>query len=221
MMRPFQRFGLKMLSLGLAVLLWVIVSGEDTVERGLRIPLELQQFPSGIELRGEAPSLVDARVRGSSATLSRVGPGDIVALLDLHSAVAGQQLFQLTPDQVRVPFGVQVVQVSPATVGLTFEKSMTRQVRVVPKIDGSPAAGFVVGTITVQPLLVDVVGPSTAIERATEAVTSTISIAGLRQRVTESVTVGFLDPALRLKTPGPASVTVEIVPASKQPRSRN
>ena len=36
------------------------------VERGLRVPLELQQS-AGLEIQGEAPSTVDVRVRGTSA----------------------------------------------------------------------------------------------------------------------------------------------------------
>src|SRR5207302_56403 len=40
---PFGHLGLKLLSFGLALLLWMVVSGEETVERGLRVPLELQQ----------------------------------------------------------------------------------------------------------------------------------------------------------------------------------
>ena len=50
---PFRHAGLKLLSLGLAVLLWMVVAGEETVERGLRVPLELVQFPPGLELQGE------------------------------------------------------------------------------------------------------------------------------------------------------------------------
>ena len=64
----------------------MVVSGEETVERGLRVPLELQQLPAGLELLGESPTTVDVRVRGASGTLSRVAPGDIVAVLDLRSA---------------------------------------------------------------------------------------------------------------------------------------
>ena len=67
--------GLKVLSVGLAVLLWMVVAGEETVERGLRVPLELQQVPAGLELLGELPTTVDVRVRGASGTLSRVGHG--------------------------------------------------------------------------------------------------------------------------------------------------
>ena len=50
----------------------MIVSGEETVERGLRVPLELQQVPAGLELRGDVPTTVDVRVRGGSGALSRV-----------------------------------------------------------------------------------------------------------------------------------------------------
>src|SRR6266403_3110611 len=88
---PFRHLGLKVLSLGLALLLWMVVSGEETVERGLRVPLELQQVPAGLELTGEVPATVDVRVRGASGTLSRVGTGDVVAVLDLRSARSGRR----------------------------------------------------------------------------------------------------------------------------------
>src|SRR5204862_244800 len=134
-MWPFRHGGLKLLSLGLAVVLWMIVTGEETVERGLRVPLELLQFPPGLELEGESPTVVDVRVRGSSATLSRVGPGDIVAVLDLHTARPGRRLFQLTPEQVRAPFDVQVVQVSPASLAIGFENSQTASVPITPSYE--------------------------------------------------------------------------------------
>ncbi len=156
---PFRHVGLKLVSFGLAVSLWFVVSGEETVERGLRVPLELQQFPAGLELEGEPPATVDLRVRGDSGTLGRVGPGDVVAVLDLHGASAGRRLFHLTPEQVRAPFGVDVVQVSPTTVALSFERTATRQVRVVPSVDGKPAPGYVLGAIAADPSTVEVAGP--------------------------------------------------------------
>ncbi|HEX7940558.1 MAG TPA: CdaR family protein, partial [Gemmatimonadaceae bacterium] len=195
-----------------AVLLWLFVSGDETVERGLRVPLEFQQFPSGIEMLGEAPSLIDVRVRGGISALSRIGPGDIVAQLDLKGARVGRRLYQITPEQVRVPFGVQVVQVMPPSLALTFEVSATKHVPVVPAVEGEPLPGFVVGKTTVAPATVDVVGPGSAIERVTEAVTEPVSVSGAHANVNDSVTIGFVDPALRLKTPKMAQVTVEVMP---------
>jgi YbbR domain-containing protein len=209
---PFGHFGLKVLSVAFAGLLWYTVSGEETVERGLRVPLELQQFPAGLELLGEAPSLVDVRVRGASGSLSRVGPGDIVAVLDLKAARPGRRIYQMTPEQVRAPFDVQVVQVTPPTIPLSFEASESKQVPVVPAVEGDPAPGFVVGKVTVDPPVADVVGPQSSIAKVTEAVTEPVSVSGARAVVNDSVTVGFLDPLLRLKSPRLARVSVEVLP---------
>jgi YbbR domain-containing protein len=210
---PFGNLGLKALSLAIGVLLWFSVSGEETVERGLRAPLELQQFPSGLEIQGEAPSTVDVRVRGTSGALSRVGPGDIVAVIDLHAVHAGNRLFPMTTEQVRSPYGVEVVQVTPSTIALALENSVTRQVPVTPSVEGAPAPGYVVvGKPVVMPDHVDIVGPETAVKRAVEAVTETVSLAGLRESLREDVTVGLLDPSLRLKTQRTVSVAVKIAP---------
>lgn len=216
-MWPFRHFGLKVWSVLLAIMLWMLVAGEETVERGLRVPLELQQFPAGLELQqGEPPSLVDVRIRGSSGTLGRLGPGDIVAVLDLRSARPGRRVFQLTPEQVRTPFGVQVVQVTPATITLGFENSAVRHVPVVPAVEGTPAPGFVVATLTSDPKTVEIVGPESSVKRATEALTEPVSVDAARRDITDSVSVGFMDPALRLKTPRLVTVTVQIVPGPEE-----
>src|SRR3990172_3514008 len=141
---PFGHFGLKLLAVAMAVMLWMIVSGEEIVERGLRVPLEFQQMPAGLEMQEDAPSMVDVRVRGASGTLSRLSAADIVAVLDLHAARPGRRLFHLTPDQVRAPFGVKVIQLTPPSVALVFEATGSRQVAVNPAIEGAPAPGYVI-----------------------------------------------------------------------------
>jgi YbbR domain-containing protein len=220
-MWPFRHLGLKLMSVALAIMLWMTVSGEETVERGLRVPLELQQFPAGLEIQGEAPSTVDVRVRGTSGDLSRVNSGDVVAVLDLHTARAGDRLFPLTPKLVHAPFGVEVVQVTPSTVALSFETSVTREVPVVASVEGTPAPGFVVGKVSVSPPRVEIVGPESAVKRAREALTETVSIADLREPQREDVTIGLIDPALRLKTQRTVTVAVEIMPGPVERTVRN
>ena len=215
-MWPFRHVGLKVVSLALAVALWMAVSGEEVVERGLRVPLELQQFPPGLELAGEPFTFVDVRVRGGSSTLNQVTSGDMVAMLDLRAARPGRRLFQLTPENVRVPFGVQVVQVAPSSIAMIFEKSATRAVPIVPEVEGNPAPGFIVGTVTADPKTIEVTGPESAVARATEAVTEAVSVTGARGRVVESVRVGLLDPLLRLKNPRSANVRVEVLPGPRE-----
>jgi YbbR domain-containing protein len=204
---------LKLLSVALGVLLWMVIAGDETVELGLRVPLELQQFPVGLELLGDVPTTADIRVRGASGTLSRLAPGDVVAVVDLGGARPGERLFHLTPEQVRAPFGVEVVQVSPATVAVVFERAATRTVPIKPAVEGKPAAGYVVGKITADPATADIIGPESVVARVTQALTEPVSVAGAQRDVEEAVTVGTLEPLIRLKTLRTARVTVQIVPA--------
>lgn len=209
----FRHLGLKILSIVLAALIWLIVSGEQIVERALRIPLEFTNLPSQLELVGDTPNVVDVRVRGSSGALSRIAAGELVAVLDLRSARSGRRLFHLANNDVRAPFGVEVVQISPSNVSITLETSATKVVPVVPELDGVPRDGYVVGTVAADPATVEVVGPASAVDRMTRAITEPVSVAGATKTVTETVNIGVPDSAVRLQSPVGARVTVIITPA--------
>lgn len=208
-----QHIGLKFVSIALAALLWVAVAGEQTVERSLRIPLEFTNLPAQLEVVGDAPTVVDVRVRGSSGALNRIAAGELVAVLDLRSARSGQRLFHLDGDDVRTPFGVNVVQVNPSTVSMMFESSGSKIVPVVPAIDGEAADGFVVGTVTAEPSTVEVLGPVSALSRLTQAITEPVTVTGATAPLTETVNIGVADTAVRLRTPQTARVAVVVAPA--------
>ena len=210
---PFRYLGLKVLAIALASLLWLTVAGEHVVERSLRVPLEFRNIPSELEIVGDPPATVDVRMRGSSALLSRLQPGEIVAVLDLGTARPGSRLFHLRNDEVRAPYGVEVAQVVPGTLAIDLEKSGRRTVPVLPAIEGQPAPGFVSGRVTSQPPTVDVTGPESRIRELAGATTEPVSIAGARERVRDQVNVGVPDSAVLLVQPQTATVVVEIVPA--------
>jgi YbbR domain-containing protein len=211
--RPFHNLALKVVSVVLAALLWLIVSGEQTVERVLRIPLEFTNIPAQLELVGDPPTVVDVRVRGSSGTLGRLASGDLAAVLDVRSPRPGQRLYHLTGSDVRAPFGVDVVQVTPSSIALFFEQSSSKTVPVLPVLEGQPAQGYIVDKVTADPGKVEIVGPASALNALTSAVTEAVSVEGATKDVVESVTVGPADPAVRLRGPETtARVTVAIVP---------
>jgi hypothetical protein len=207
----FRHLGLKIVSIGLAALLWALVSGEQVVERALRVPLEFTNVPADLELVGDAPNVVDVRVRGSSGALGRIATGELVAVLDLRRASAGRsQWFHLLESDVRSPFGVTVVQVTPSTIPMSFEPSKSKRVPIVPAFDGEPAHGFVVGAVTATPPMVDIVGPESVVATVTEAITEAISVDGVSASFVDTVTVGSPEPTVRLLRPVVAQVLVNI-----------
>ena len=210
---PFRHLGLKVVAIAMATLMWLTVAGEHVVERSLRVPLAVRNLSGDLEIVGDLPDTVDVRIRGSSAVLSHLDPGDVVAMLDLTTARTGARLFHLRADEVRVPYGVDVAQVLPPTLSLELEKSSTRTIPVVPAIDGDPAPGFVVGRISSEPSTVQVVGPESHVRQVAEATTEPVEIDGKRDRVRDVVTVGVADSSVRLVQPQNATVVVEITQA--------
>jgi YbbR domain-containing protein len=210
---PFRNLGLKAMAVLLATALWFIVAGEQNVERTLRVPVEFRNKATNLEILGDPPSTVDIRVLGSSALLSRIDPGEVVAILDLEGARPGSRLIHVRADEIRVPFGVSVLQVTPATISLALEHSAQRRIPVRPAIEGEPAPGFVPGEVKSKPDSVEVIGPESRVKALTAATTEPISLAGQRQPVTDTVTVGVQDSAVRLVEPTRAEVVIQIVPA--------
>jgi YbbR domain-containing protein len=141
-----------------------------------------------------------------------MGAGDLAAVLDLRTARPGRRLFHLTPAQVTVPYGINVVQVGPSTVTMEFETSGVRVVPVEPDIEGRPAAGFEITNVTSDPATVEVAGPESALKRLDAAVTEPVMVTDESRSVREVVTIGVQDASLRLVAPQTAVVTVTISP---------
>jgi YbbR domain-containing protein len=216
MASPFVRnIGLKLLSVCIAGLLWLVVAGEHVAERVLRIPVELQGLPSDLEIVTNPPETVEVRLRGSSGTLSRLGPGEVTAVIDLRTARMGRRLFHLTPAIVSAPYGLETVQVSPATLAMEFEPTGVRIVRVEPTIDGRPAKGFEVVSVQADPETVEVAGPASALKQLREAITEPIAVTDRTETVREVVTVGVADPTVRVRAPQTTTVTVTIAAVKK------
>jgi YbbR domain-containing protein len=214
---PFAHVALKLVSVILAVLLWVMVSSQRApVERGLRVPLELHNLPGNLEMVEPPQESVDVRLRGTTDALGRLTQGDVVASIDLSSAQPGRRLFHLSPDRVKAPFAVDVTQVTPSSIAIRFEPSASRIVPVQPSVEGEPAPGFMVGTITADPPTVEIVGPESVLRRVTEAITEPLWVGHANSDVRLSVPVGVADEGVRLAGNRTAIVSVRIVPAPEE-----
>jgi hypothetical protein len=201
---------LKAVSLLLAVALWFVIAGEKSSERGLTAPLELQNFPKDFELTGDLLDSVEVRLRASPGIIHRLSSGDVSAQIDLAGATEGERIVHLTPQAIRVPFGVEVVKVVPSIVTLNFERTLQRSVPVRARLLGRPAAGYEVAEMTSDPAEVRIAGPKSRVQEIESAYTEPVSVEGAQANVVDSVTIGVDDPMLRLLGSSRAKVTARV-----------
>jgi YbbR domain-containing protein len=201
---------LRLASLALAVGLWFVIAGKQTAERGLAVPVELRNVPRDLELTGDPVNTVDVRVRASPGLINSLDSGRILATIDLAGAEEGERIVQLTPDQIRVPFGFRVVKITPALLTLNLERTERKTVPVRPRLIGRPAPGFEVAEVSSDPVLVTVVGPRSRVREIESAFTEPVSVEGAGQTVEEPVNVGLEDPLLRLEGGSQVQVTARV-----------
>jgi YbbR domain-containing protein len=189
--------------------LWFVI-GEKTSERGLSVPVELQNVPRDLELVGEPTNLVDVRVRASPSVIQRLTPGDVSAQIDLSGVREGEHIVHLTSDDIRVPFGVRVVKITPSIITMGFERTQTKTVPIRPRLLGRPAPGYEVAEVTPEPAEVQVSGPRTRIQEMESAYTEPVSLDGASSTVVDTVNLGLDDPVLRVQGSPRVRVTARI-----------
>ena len=205
----FDNLGLKLVSLALAVLLWFVI-GEKTSERGLSVPVELQNVPRERELVGEPTNGVDVRVRAAPSVIQRLTPGDVSARVDLSGVREGEHIVHLTADDIRVPFGVRVVKITPSIITMGFERTLTKTVPIRPRLLGRPAAGYEVAEVAAEPAEVRVAGPRSRVQEMESAYTEPVSLDGASSTVVDTVNLGLDDPVLRIQGSPRVRVTARI-----------
>jgi len=206
----FDNLALKAMSLVLAALTWFVIAGEKSSERGLSVPVELQNLPKDLELTGGVVTSVEVRLRASPGIIHGLGPRDLSAVIDLHGVSAGERIVHLSPDTIRAPFGVKVVKVTPSILTLNFERTLEKDVPVRPRLQGRPAPGHEVAEITSEPARVRISGPRSRVQEVESAFTEPVSLEGAQQTVEEAVNIGLEDPVLRLTGGSRAKVTARI-----------
>jgi YbbR-like protein len=205
---PGSRVLLISASIFASILLWFWVGAQERSEIIVNVPLQYRNLPKGMEFSGVDNLLtnVNVWVRGTTTTIKNLRPDQISAWVDLQNAKAGDKIFELSSDNVLVPYGFSVLRISPPQVKLKMEETVRRTVPVVPRLEGEPPLGYAVAHTTVTPDKVEVVGPLSAVGSVRQVVTDSIDVSSIRGDRVEVVNLGVENNAVRLG--GSKQVTV-------------
>src|SRR6266566_1868186 len=150
---------LKLISLILAVMLWMVVATETSSELGMEVSLEYRNIPAQLEITGDTTNTVQVRLRGSVNVIRDISAKDVSTTIDLSKMRPGDKIVPLSPQNVQAPFGAEVIRVNPSSVRFSLERTVTKTVPVVPTIAGQPSDGFEIGKVLINPNKVEVEGP--------------------------------------------------------------
>ena len=204
----FENFGLKITAILLSVLLWLFASSRGLSEIALDVPLELKDIPPGLELINHSIKVVGVNIKGQEGIIRTIRPSDIRAFVDLSKARKGESIYSINKNNIKLPPGVTVTNITPSSVRVSLEESVTKTVQVRPVIIGTPGSGFYVKSLSIFPENVVIEGARSKVATVDTIKTEPLDITGIKETVTRDLEVETTGTNIRTKT---KDVTVKIV----------
>src|SRR5215216_6467836 len=206
-----EDWSLKLLSLAIAIVLWLLVTGQNQpVTAHLNVQLNFIR-PQALEISNDPPRSVDVMLTGSRNKLDDLTSLDLVATVDISDQRAGERILRLADKaQIVLPQGIKVDAFQPSAIPIRLEEIVERQVAVEAKLEGKPADGFEVYSVSPNRASVAVRGPESRVNALQKVATESIWLAGHRESFTASnVALDVPDPKVDLLEPM-VSVAIEI-----------
>ncbi len=216
-MSLFANLGFKLLAITVALMLWGVSHSTSHRERGFDLPIELTGVPEDLVVTDQSTDTVNIRVRGSSGSLRRLLGGDLVYRVDLSGAKLGVTDHAVEAEDLNLPRGTQIVSRSPAGIEFTLSKRGRRAIPLKVDLTGTPAAGFKVAGIELEPARVWVSGPRSEVLRLAEVLTEAIEVNDLRAPLEKTVRPLLVGRHLWLEGDPEVKVRVRIEPEEPPP----
>jgi YbbR domain-containing protein len=206
-----EDWSLKLLSLAIAIVLWLLVTGQNQpVTAHVNVQLNFIR-PPALEISNDPPRTVDVMLTGSRNKLDDLTSLDLVATVDISNQSAGERVLRLADKaQITLPQGIKVDGYQPSAIPIRLEEIVDRQVAVEPKLEGKPDDGFEVYSVYPNKGSVAVRGPASRVNALQKVATESIWLAGHKESFTApNVALDVADPKVDLLEPM-VNVAVEI-----------
>jgi YbbR domain-containing protein len=209
-----RNWSLKLVSIVLALVLWLILVPADKVlsERTVTVPLEMRDIPDRMEIVEKSVSSVDVTVRAPNRIIDQITPSTLAARLDLEKATVYQLEYPLNKSIISLPLGVDIIDVRPNKVQIKLEWTKEATLDVHPSVRGRVAPGFRIAKIEVDPTDVIVRGPESRVRIKDAVTTAPVEVTDLDRTEAFDVDLILPRPELRLvsaRTTAHVTVTVE------------
>jgi YbbR domain-containing protein len=216
--RVFQRLrhlhienkGLKLSAFVLALLLFVVSRQPITNVRLSGVPVEIPGLTSGVEISGDVQQTVSVILRGPRDIVRSLTPNQISVTLNLSNREPGERFVQLRPEDVFRPDNIEVLQIEPASIKLRIEPTERKLVNVEHQFIGQVAEGLEVYDVRCEPSIIEIEGPYSQVNKVSFVLTEPVNLSGRTSDFRIPVDVDTSHNSLRVKTPVPIILSVEI-----------
>ena len=178
-----HNWGLKIISLVLAVATWYYAVGEENIEVTRVIPLKIQMSSSQMTISEISVRAVQVTLLAPRSLIVNLASQEIQALHKIGPEIktAGEYSFRLEPEEIRLPsFQIRVTRILPETVTVKLDELMMQKLEIQPDFVGETAIGYklVKDELRMDPNAILAQGPKGVLEKMKSAKTEPIDLVG-------------------------------------------
>jgi YbbR domain-containing protein len=195
----FDNWGIKVVSLGLSLTLWVYVTSKGKTEMTLTVPLELRNIPQNMAVVGNVAGSLEVRIQGQERVLRDITVADkMVGIIDLSMTKVGENTVHLSPDDIKRPADVTVTHMSLSEIKVKLEPLVRKTFRLNPVLHGAPAAGHRLAKIIVTPSKITIEGPESLMTAMSRLQTMPIDIEDAKETMTVEPKIDYQGQPVKL-----------------------
>ena len=194
-----HNFGWKLVSLIAAFFIWMNVANEPRLATVVSVPVEYSNFPENLDISSNIVENIDVEARGPSGQLRSLGDSHLAAIIDFSSVrVPGERTFTLTPAQLNLPLGIELVRTIPAQLRFRFEARATRAVKVSVPFSGNLPAGLSIAGMDIEPPQLQISGPQSHVLASKSLVSDPFDLSRVNGDTVETLAVYAPEPEVRI-----------------------
>jgi hypothetical protein len=207
----FRNTGWKLLSLSLAMLVWIAIYREPEMTTVLPAPVQFKNIPQALEISSEIVESVDLETHGPAGLLRNLSEKRVSVVLDFSGVHdPGERTFTIDRTNTNLPRGVDLVRVIPSQLRFTFETSVVRNVPVEPQVSGALPAGLHIVKLVSTPLELAITGPESKVRRLSAVRTDPVDLNGITEDKNVRVTAFLPNSQVRFNESPDVTVRVAV-----------
>ena len=188
---------LKIVSISCALTLWTWVQNQTVEEISLKA-LITYTYPEDLSIVNIPRQSVTVLLEGPQVLVKGIKNASLEVDIDSSDAAKGTTSYELTTSSIsNIPAGFRVLRISPPSIDIEFDTTMTREVRVEPNIVGTPSDGWELREWNISPPNITLQGATKIVSNMDTIKTEVINIDNSRGSMTKSVEI-IQPPSLSL-----------------------
>ncbi len=204
---------IRFVSLFLAVVLWFFAGGEDRIDKNVMVPVEIINLPQNLVISNQYKKEIEVSVSGPRSIITGMDRG-VIRQVDLAKALPGTLVVKNTNDTISVPRGVSVKRVQPASIILSLDKLIKKDVPIAVRTIGRVEKDFFLKSKKTSPDIISLTGPDTVLQQVEKIFTHPVNLTGMSSSSSFQVPLELSPQMVDLIGETSVTVKLEVVPDS-------